>query len=561
VYWGAWDGYERATAIDGSPLWSTNLGTTTVPPDSGCDQVTYGIVSSATVATIGRGATVFVGGGDGQLYALDAATGSVVWTTRLGPSPDSLVWSSPVYYAGSIYVGASSTSDCPLIQGMLYKLDATTGAIQNSFKIVPDGCIGGSLWGTPTVDPSTGNVYFATGNEGDCSTSEPYATAVVAVRLSDLSYVDSWQVPASERVFDGDFGSAPTLFDAAIGGTQRQLLGIENKNGFYYAFDRNALSAGPVWQRQVGGSGSFAPSAWDGNLLYVAADATTVRGTSCVGSLRALEPSTGAPVWEDCLDANVLGAVTAAPGVVTVAGGPTIYVVDAATGTNLFRYDEPSNQPFYGPGSIADGALYYGNSDGTLLALAPSGSPPPSSQTFSVAAGSDDGDVSVNDMATSGVYPPTGTPEPWSDGTIFGVRRAAGYEVRTPLLRFDTSSIPAGATITSASLRLYVTARTSDDGRNLVAEWFNNAAWPIDASDYTATASNTASTGVPLSSLNVNALNTLQLQNPGSISRTGYTTLRLHVDGGQPAGENAAWFAAFENGTQPGAQLVINWSQ
>src|SRR5215813_3402306 len=104
VYWGSWDGYERATGIDGSPLWSTNLGTTTVPPDPGCDQVTYGVVSSATVATIGRGATVFVGGGDGQLYALDAESGSVVWTTRLGPSPDSLVWSSPVYYDGSIFV-------------------------------------------------------------------------------------------------------------------------------------------------------------------------------------------------------------------------------------------------------------------------------------------------------------------------------------------------------------------------------------------------------------------------------------------------------------------------
>ena len=568
VYWGTWDGNARATTLGGAPVWSRNLGTT----NGGCGG-TYGILSSPTVATIGRGATVFVGGGDGQLYALDAATGAVVWHTRLGPSPASVVWSSPVFYNGSIYIGVSSTDDCPLIQGKLLRLDAASGAVQNTFKIVPDGCEGGSLWGTPTVDPSTGNVYFASGNDGVCSTAEPYATAVVAVRLSDLTYVGSWKVPTSQLVEDGDFGSTPTLFQATIGGSLKQLLGVASKNGLYYAFDRNAVSAGPVWQRQIAvggpgptnGDGSISPSAWDGSRLYVAGGKTTIAGTSCGGGLRALNPATGASLWEDCLNGVPVGSVTAAPGIVTVGAGSTILVVSAATGANLFSYNEPSAGAFYGGGSISDGVLYYGNSDGTLLAFAPPPSPPPSGLTFSVAAGADDGDVSVNNMGSGTAYPPTGAPAPSSTRSSFGVRRAGpvlgGYEVRTGLLRFNTSSIPAGATITSASLRLFVLSRASVDGRNLVAEWDNGAAWPIDGSDYTATASNSASTGVPISSLSVNAFNTISLQNLGSISRSGYTTLRLHVDGGQPAGENGAFFAAFENGTATIPQLVVIWTQ
>ena len=519
-----------------------------------------------------RGPTVFVGGGDGQLYALDAATGAIVWTTRLGPSPASIVWSSPVFSNGSIYIGTSSTDDCPLIQAELLRIDAATGTVQNRFRIVPDGCDGGSLWGTPTADPATGNIYFATGNDGTCSTAEPYSTAVVAARLSDLAYVSSWKVPPSQLAEDGDFGSTPTLFQATIGGVSRLLLGVANKNGLYYAFDRTAVSAGPVWQRQIAaggpnveqGDGSISPSAWDGTSLYVAGGRTTIRGSACAGGLRALDPATGAPRWEDCLGGIALGAVTGAPGVVTVAAGPRIAVVSAATGATLFTHAEPGGGDFLGGGSIADGVLYYGNSDGTLLAFSPQPVVPPPSGTFTVAAGGDDGDVNVNDMAVKGGYPPTGTPQPWATGSFFGVRRAGplfgGYEVRTGLLRFDTSTIPAGATITSASLRLYVTGRSSVDARTLVAEWDNDAAWPLNASDYTATPANTASTGTPISSLSPNAYNTLTLQNLGSISRTGTTTIRLHIDGGQPTGENNVSIAAFEAGTATAAQLVLDYT-
>src|SRR5579884_2966408 len=182
--------------------------------------------------------------------------------------------------------------------------------------------------------------------------------------------------------------------------------------------------------------------------------------------------------------------------------------------------------------------------------------------TVPVASGGDDGDVSVNDMGSGAGYPPVGTPAVWSNGSSFAVRRAGpvngGYEVRTALLRFDTSTLPVGATITSASLRLTVSSVTSANGRNLVAEWVSGAAWPLDGTDYTATPSTSASMGVAIGSLSAGAVVSLPLQNLGSISTSGWTTIRLHVDGGQPNGENNVFFKSYESGAP--AQLIINYT-
>ena len=82
VYWGSFDGYERATDMSGNLLWQTNLGTTSPP---GCtDPSEAGVASTATVTTdvpVGTATSVlYVGGGDAKVYALNAATGAVLWS-------------------------------------------------------------------------------------------------------------------------------------------------------------------------------------------------------------------------------------------------------------------------------------------------------------------------------------------------------------------------------------------------------------------------------------------------------------------------------------------------
>lgn len=379
AYWGSLDGYEHATDIKtNAKVWATYLGKTT----GNCGG-TNGVASSSTIATVNIGGTLtavdFVSGGNANFYALNAATGVILWHTSLGSSPSHFLWSSPAFYNGSIYIGVASLGDCPLVQGQMVQMNASTGAIQHIFNTVPNGCTGAGVWGSPTIDESSGLLFFVTGNAGSCSSPEPMSVAIIKLRASDLSYQSSWQVPPGEETGDGDFGSTPTLFTATINGTLTQMVGVPNKNGIFYAFNRNLIHVGPVWRATLAkpgacptcGDGSISPAAWDGTTLYVAGGNTTIGGSPCQGSLRAVDPATGHFIWEHCMRSGpVLGAVTAVPGVVVVGEGTYVIVVDAVSSQTLFRFDDTnSGSRFYGPASISNGMMYIGNMDDNLYAF------------------------------------------------------------------------------------------------------------------------------------------------------------------------------------------------
>ncbi len=353
IYWGSGDGLEHATDLSGKQVWTARLGT-----------------STATVTSIKIGGkltpVVFVGGGDAHFYALNALTGTVIWRTSLGNSSAFFLWASPVVFKGSVYEGVSSLADCPLVQGKFVQMDAATGAIIHTFNTVPQGCLGGSVWGSATLDADNDAIYFATGNGGQCSKPEPYAVALVKLDASDLTYIDSWQVPPSNQIPDSDFGSTPTLFKATIGGVTKQLVGVANKNTKYYAFDRDVIGHGPVWSVSIAcycasGGNTVAPSAWDGTNLYIASPGTNIGKNTCNGGLRAVNPANGAFIWEHCLGGGpVYGAVTLAPGIALVSQGHYFLVVSTADGGTLFRYFNETEQ-FFGPASISNGVIYVGS--------------------------------------------------------------------------------------------------------------------------------------------------------------------------------------------------------
>jgi len=379
VYYGSWDGLEHAVdAATGTQLWSAPLGQTTV---TGCGQPTTGVASTATVGTITlKGVAtqaVFVAGGDSNFYALNASNGAVIWKVPLGTPPGSFLWSSPLFYKGSIYEGLASFGDCPLIRGGIVQLDATTGTVQHTLYTMPSGCLGAGVWGSPAVDSATGDIYFATGNGGSCSSAAPLAVAVVQTD-SSLNLLSSWQVPASQLTNnDSDFGSTPTLFTATIGGVVHQMVGVQNKNGIYYAFDRSAISRGPLWHKRMSAGGAcptcgtagISPSAYDGQHLFVGSGKTTVSGVTCAGTIREVQPSNGTAVWTDCLQGPVLGAVTAVPGVAFVGAGHTVYAVGTSTGAILWSYQDSSGRHFWGAITISNGEVYAATMGGNLYAF------------------------------------------------------------------------------------------------------------------------------------------------------------------------------------------------
>ena len=375
LYWGSYDGLEHASSLsDGNDIWTTNLGQSV-----DCRRATHGVLSTAAVASalIGGVTTtvVFVGGGDANLYALDANSGAIIWQTTLGTPPNTFLYSSPTVFNGSVYIGVSAQADCSKIQGHIVQVDASTGAIQHTFYVVPTGCVGGSVWSSPTIDVNTSIVYVSSAERGLCNKKEKIVESLIALHASDLSLIGSWQVPATEMILDGDFGSSPTLFTATISGTPHMMVGLTNKNGIYYAFDRTNISAGPLWEVRLATppGPSIASSAWDGTTLYVAAGAATVNGASCAGSLSALNPATGASLWQDCLNYDALSSVTVVPGLAEVAVGTSMIVVDTTTGNQLFSFQDTSrrNSNFLGPGCISNGVLYQSNMDGKMYAFAP----------------------------------------------------------------------------------------------------------------------------------------------------------------------------------------------
>ena len=384
VYYGSGDGYEHAVdAASGLPLWNAFLESTV---DTNCIPDVLGVASTAMVATIkvhGTATrTVFVGGGNGYFYALNASNGRVIWKTPLDTQPDGFLFSSPMLYHGSIYEGLSSCGDGH-VRGGIAQLNAATGTVQHTLYTAPRGCQGATVWGSATVDTATGDVYFATGDPQRCKKPEPLAVAVVQTNAS-LKVLSSWQVPAKLLPNDdSDFGSTPTLFTASIRGVVHKMVGVQNKNGIYFAFDRSAISRGPLWEDRVAGpagncpqcagsAGSdISPSAYDGHHLFIGSEQTRIGGVTCAGSIREVQPSTGAVVWADCLQTGaVLGAVTAVPGVAFVGAGNAVYAIAASTGHILWSYhDTDGSSDFWGAPTISGGHVYVGNQDGELYAF------------------------------------------------------------------------------------------------------------------------------------------------------------------------------------------------
>ena len=397
VYWGDWNGIEHATTTGGMSLWSTSIGIAPRPSACPFKQLgPIGVVSSATVGEIDGKRAVWVGGGNGSMYALDASTGAVIWQTQLGSSPLHVLWSSPSFFDGSIYEGVASWNDCPDINGSLVRLNAATGAIQATFTpSIPSTCVGVGIWSSVASDPSTDAIYVGTGPtylKSDLSKPcmSPDEQGVVRLNPNTLTLESRWQLPPGQAGFDLDFGATPMLFSATVNGVGRELVGAENKNGFYYVFDRNDLAAGPVWSYQVETDtalkstacedrNTISPSAWAGQGSPVIVAGIAVNGPSCIGTITALDPASGQPMWQVPVGGVVQGAVTEVPGLLAVGAGPFLQVLSSSTGASLFTYREPAgpdtgngqgqNQFFWPPPTISGTKLIIGNEDGYFRAF------------------------------------------------------------------------------------------------------------------------------------------------------------------------------------------------
>jgi outer membrane protein assembly factor BamB len=334
-------------AIDlntGTVIWKTFLG---FEPKFQCRaQGTFATAASGIDPTSGAVA-VYAASGDGNVYALRASDGTVLWKSPVNvPSPglnDYFTYSSPEIANGKIYVGISAECDnpsAPFIRGGLAALDQATGNRVATYYTVPDGTLGGSIWTSPAI-ASDGSVIVTTGNAQDGALVGD-AQSIVRLDGNTLERLDGFQVVTGTA--NSDFGGSPTVFSASLDGVATPMVGACNKNGVYYAWRLNALSAGPVWKLKIARHHNTtgdcdAGAIWDGGNLYMAGPRTTIGGVSYRGSIRKLDPATGAAVWETGLPAAIMtsptldaaGAIAAASFDIT-NGTNTGFLIDANTG-------------------------------------------------------------------------------------------------------------------------------------------------------------------------------------------------------------------------------------
>jgi outer membrane protein assembly factor BamB len=332
--------------------------------------------------------TVYVGGGDGYLYALDAATGNIVFrelVTDVGTTKNTgFIWGSPVIVNNRIYLGWSSQCDHPLVRSGIKSFDQHTGRLMKTFWTLPEGSRGAGVWSTAATDGHS--VWITTGN-GDPGGS---SYAIVKLQANNLQLQTQWINPLTG---DLDWGSSPTLFQARINNVKTKMVGANGKDGIFHAFDASHLENGPIWSFQVGTSADFnigtclAAPIWDSTSkrLFVAGNQTTINATVFAGSVRAFDPANGSVIWETGLTGGpVMGSPTLNGTGVLAAGTynlPTltanaVYLLDSSNGNILATIPQPNNIVFAQP-VFAGNHLFVANaggfvSQGKLTAFIPS---------------------------------------------------------------------------------------------------------------------------------------------------------------------------------------------
>ena len=351
---------------------------------------------------------LYFGDEKSTVQALDAATGNLLWKTKVEDHLLSRITGSPVLYRNRIYVPVSSFEEtagrdaryeCCTFRGSIVALDAYTGKIiwksytvqqepkpfkKNSSGTQMYGPAGGAIWSAPTLDLKRKVIYAGTGNSyTDVETLHSDAIIALDMETGKLKWAnqitpkDNFLVGCrqpgvgncpEEAGPDYDFGSSPVL-RTLPGGKQVLLCG--QKSGVIYALDPDN-DGKKLWEVKVGNGGALGGIQWgitvDAENVYV--PVADVSGAARRPGITALKIATGEKLWHvpappaKCswgttrCNNSQSAAATAIPGVVfsgTADGHLRAY--STKDGTILWDYDTAQMADTVNGGRARGGAL------------------------------------------------------------------------------------------------------------------------------------------------------------------------------------------------------------
>jgi quinohemoprotein ethanol dehydrogenase len=213
---------------------------------------------------------IFVGAYDGRLVALDAATGTPVWSTQtVDTTKPYTITQAPRVIKGRVIIGNSGGEYGT--RGYISAYDAETGKLAWRFFTVPGDPSkpfenaamaraaktwsgewwklggGGPVWDAISYDPELNLLYFGVGNGVQWARSARsagmgdnlYLASIVALHADTGEYAWHYQATPGEE-WDFDAVQQLILADLNVGGKTRHVLMQANKNGFFYVLDRKS---------------------------------------------------------------------------------------------------------------------------------------------------------------------------------------------------------------------------------------------------------------------------------------------------------------------------------
>lgn len=493
---GAWSGVGTSDGIVyrlGNPAWPkfrgslSNCGRSNVRGPA-LGHVLWSIQTDGYIessAAIGEDGTVYIGSGDGKLYAISSA-GTIRWTYQTDGNIDS---SPAIGPEGKIYVGS--------YDGYLYCI-LPTGQLNWKFKA------GDMIWSSPAIG-SDGWVYFG------CQNGNLYALdSTGALRWEYHTGGAIWSSPA--------LASDGTVYFTSGDG---KLYSV-SKNGvlkWTYATG-SAADSSPA----IGDDGAIYFGSGDGHLYAVNSDGT-LRWKRIMGNLVDSSPAVGAD-----------GTIYVGVGGVGSTGSFRAF---SPSGESLWTLQLPGGVRS-SPAIDSEGRIYFGCSSGIAYCVSPSGniewtfdtkqsiiSSPALGPSGSVVIGSDDGCIyCFKDFAGQDSTPPStpvvslertivsattgllcswqsSDPESGIESYSYAVGTSPGAEDvigwtnvghLTTLHRTDLRFEPGRAYYVSVRARNYA-ALTSEVGTSEAFRYVSDGSGTIGAAKKMATGSHVALTG------------------------------------------------------------------
>ncbi len=200
--------------------------------------------------------TLFLATLDAHLVALDATNGRPLWNVALAePAMGYSMTMAPLVVKDKVLVGVGGGEYG--IRGFIAAFDARTGKEAWRFHTIPGPgepghdtwrgeawkTGGGSIWVTPSYDPTLNLTYWGVGNPGpDWNNAQRpgdnlYTDSVVALDADTGTLKWHFQFTPNDP-YDYDSVQIPVLADITWRGTPTKAMLWANRNGFFYVLDR-----------------------------------------------------------------------------------------------------------------------------------------------------------------------------------------------------------------------------------------------------------------------------------------------------------------------------------